>query len=176
MITKNFKMLVACLLQSAGSNSTNGFVPAKDVFGNTRYLGFKLGSYFPSSKTVSVTFSNQQGIQLGSGNTPASENDYTLDSQITSGLSASTPTQEYGVDASGNPFVDYTFTLTNSTGSPIEVKEIGYAQILVASANLNASASNYPFLLDRTVLDNPITIPANDYAAVKYTLKTVLPT
>lgn len=177
MITKNFKARVATLLQLSSLTSTSkGLLSVKDTGGTTRYISCYTGNSFPNSLTYSVAFSSSSsGIQVGTGSTAATEGDYKLEAQITSGMSASSPTQTCGVDSSGNPYLEYLFTLTNNTSSDIVVQEIGYVQQLRIADTQGGSASNSRyFLFDRTVLDTPVTVPANDSAAIKYRLKTVL--
>lgn len=173
MITKNFKALMACMLQSNGSVATKGYMPVKNVSGTTGYLGFYYAA-FPYSLYKNVSFSSAPGIIVGRGDTPATEDDYALESIITSGLTASNSTQTNGID-DGNPYLEYLFTLTNTTGSDIVVKEIGYLQFFQTATASGANASNYgSYLIERTVLSTPVTVPANDSAAIKYRLKTVL--
>jgi len=173
MITKNFKVFIACILQSSGNTTTKGYMPVKDVSGTTKYLGFNFAS-FPYNLYRNVTFSNGSGIIVGNGDTPATEDDYALESKITSGLTASNSTYTFGVD-DGNPYLEYLFTLTNTTGADIVVKEIGYVQPLQSATTSGGNASSSGnYLIDRTVLSTPVTVPANGSAAIKYRLKTVI--
>jgi hypothetical protein len=181
MITKNYKARVATLLQMT-TNSSNpgggtGLLSVKDVGGTTRYINYCNNNSFPYAIASSVSFNtNVAGIQVGTGSTAATEDDYKLETQITSGVRASSTTQTCGVDSSGNPYLEYLFTLTNTTSSDITVREIGYVQqfrLADTQGGSQSSTARY-LLLDRTVLDTPVTVPANDSAAIKYTLKTVL--
>lgn len=174
MITKNFKARVATLLQMS-ANST-GLFSVKEVDGTTKYFSLLSNNNFPATVATSVIFSARSaGIQVGTGSTSATEDDYKLEAQITSGMSASSTTQTGGVDSSGNPYLEYLFTLTNNTSSDVVVREIGYVQQLRTSNTQGSGVSgNCYCLFDRTVLTTPVTVPANDSAAVKYTLKTVL--
>ena len=179
MITKNFKARVATLLQMISSSSTTpqGLVSVKDVSGTTRYISCYLTNNFPYGMSSYVTFdAGLSGIQVGTGSTAATEDDYKLESQITSGMSASSTTPTWSVDNSGNPYLEYLFTLTNTTSSDIMVREIGYVQQFRLANTQGGSAVNTVryLLLDRTVLDTPVTVPAGDSAAIKYRLKTVL--
>jgi hypothetical protein len=179
MITKNFKTRIATLLQMSTSSSTStykGLLSVKDIGGTTRYICCYYSGSFPNSVSYPVTFNpNAAGIQVGTGSTAATEDDYKLESPITSGMSASIPTITIDLDSSGNPYIEYLFTLTNNTSSDIVVREIGYVQTLRAP-DTQGGSSGYDryFLFDRTVLDTPVTVPANDSAAIKYRLKTVL--
>ena len=173
MITKAFKNLLACVLGSSGGSLSTGNLPAKNMGGNVRYLGFR--NYFPGTVSQNVTFSASSGILVGTGNAAPTEDDYCLASQITSGMSATSPAATRSVDDNGNPYVEFVFVLSNTTGSDIVVSEIGYAQTLYCSSTEgSADSSTSTFLFDRTVLSTPVTVPANGSAAVKYTMKTVI--
>lgn len=178
MITKNFKARIATLLQmSTMTGSDTALVPVKGIDGSAAYASCYSSNNFPYNVTTSVSFSSSgAGIRVGTGGTAASEDDYKLEAQITSGMSASSVTPTYNVDGSGNPYLEYLFTLTNNTSNDITVREIGYVQSLrVASTQGGKANTSSNFLFDRTVLDTPVTVPANDSAAIKYKLKTVMP-
>lgn len=171
MITRNFKMFLAAILQIKSSAATPGYLPVVNVSNVTKYLGFYTSTI---ANTVLVNSLTNAGIWIGTGSDSPTENDYNLKSRITSGLTASTPTTTQGVDSDGNPYLTYLFTLTNTTSSDITVSEIGYVQNGGASSAIGESTSLDRFLLDRTVLDSPVTVPAGGSAAIEYTLKTVL--
>lgn len=177
MITKNFKARLATILQTNGSSK--GWLSVKDTEGTTRYLGCSVPGYniFPGTCTQNISFGSSSGIWLGSGNTPASEEDYNLESRITSGLSAASPSLTEGIDGSGNLYLEMVFLLSNTTSSDITVREIGYVQdFRLANTQGDTMANtNRNVMLDRTVLATPVTVPANDSAAIKYTLKTIMP-
>ena len=182
MITKNFMALVALMLQSNGPNSVVGFLPAKRTNGNTIYLGPRFGNYsFPVSVSAEGALSvHALGIHVGSGNTPPTTDDYTLESPITSGLSFSAITKNFDADDNGNPFVELLFTVTNTSENTITIREISYVQgVSFSSAkggNVNVNANSAFITLDRTVLDEPIIIPVSGSADIRYVLKTILPT
>lgn len=172
MITKNFKHLLAMVLLNNGSQATPAYLPVTTMNGTTQYIGGRM--YFPGTVTYSVsTSSSSTGIHLGTGDTAPTENDYALESKISSGITASTPTRQYNKDNNGNPYLTLMFTVTNTTSSDIIVKEIGFVQSAYLATNMGSSQSSNGthILLDRTILSQPVTIPANDSAAIKYTLK-----
>ena len=176
MITKNFKALLQGVLQTG---DTKGMVPAKNTSGTTVYIGpsFSSGSCYPysSNETIRIgSIGSNAGVYLGTGDAPATENDYTLSSVITSGLSAGAPTVTRGIDANGNPYKQIVAILTNSTAADITIKEIGYIQPFFASTTQMQSPSLHHLLLDHTVLASPVTVPANGTVALKYTLKTII--
>lgn len=177
MITKTFKALVSLLFASTGSE---GYIPVKKINGGEVLLApYFASDDFPCNPSNNVQINSNYsspGIYLGTGDTAPTEDDYGLAARITTGLTASTPTQATGKDANGNPYKQILFTLTNTTSTDIIVKEIGYVQTLRAGlTNAPTVVTNERFLLDRTVLPSPVTVPANNgTAAIKYTLKTII--
>lgn len=174
MRTKNFLNLMALVFERC--NITKGLLPCKDYTGATYYITpntFGNSSAFPYNAYQTIaTSASSAGFCVGSGTTVATENDYTLVSQITSGISASVVTNPY-LDSNGDPCVDFDLTITNTGSTPLTIAEIGYKQnIYCTTAQGSTSASYRLCLLDRTVLDQPVTIQASDYAVIRYTLKT----
>lgn len=171
MFTKWWKNCVKGMI--AGCQPTYAFnLPVKATNGTTYY--FANLSAYPGNVTVAFSLSNTAvGIHVGTGDTAATENDYTLASLITAGLSG-VITLSKGMDANDCPYVTYNLVLTNSTSADIVVKEIGMFQqeSCGASAGATSGLSNRVFMVDRTVLDTPVTVPANGNAAIYYTLKT----
>lgn len=169
MITAGFKNLMKQVLSSGGTSQ--GLLPIKDVGGTTRYLA----DYTAYPYTVSTTFTlsaSDAGISVGTGNTASSENDYQLANTITSGLTGSVSVSK-SVDSNDNSSIVLVVTLTNTTGSDISISEIGYKQECSASdAQDGTSTTDRVFLVDRTVLATPITIPANGQGIIRYTLTT----
>lgn len=176
MITVYAKKFLSLILCSSGTQIPASFVRVKNIVGNDFFLGAKFGT-FPGSAsfTLQISTNNNAGIYVGSGKTPATENDYSLTEKRTTGLTPSTPTLSYGVDNSGNPYTEFLFTLTNTTASAIEIAELGYAQTVTGANSEGGNANNSTVILfDHTVLETPITIPANDSAAIKYRIKAIL--
>lgn len=119
-----------------------------------------------SLSTLDTTPTDGRGcIILGNGtNQGESPEDFRLESQITTNLSCDS------VSVSRNTTVKtYTATFSNSGTSDITVTEIGYvSRIIYTYSNWNHIYDN--FLMDRTVLDTPITIPAGESRTVTYEL------
>jgi len=103
-------------------------------------------------------------IILGNGTTEPTPEDYCLESQITTNLSCD------NVSVSRNTTVKtYTATFSNSGTSDITVTEVGYvSRIMYTHTGWDDIYDN--FLMDRTVLDTPITIPAGESRTVTYEL------
>ena len=108
------------------------------------------------------------GVSFGTGTTPATASDYVLESILGDNkINVSTPSsisfsrydtyEEYTV----------TFGVTNKTADAITISEMG----LTAMPYSPNSGSNYFVLVDRTVLDTPITIPAGQSKQITYTIR-----
>lgn len=171
MVTKNFLNALAMALQS-GSNI--GSLPVKDTTGRVKYLTG--GSTFYTSTTKAVTTNaNAAGISVGTGNAAATEDDFQLAEPLTSGINLTLTETVYGADEPGYPYVQYKVTVTNTGSDPITVKEICYKQTLYAARypGYAAGADNRICMLDRTVLDTPVTIAAGDAGIITYKLRTI---
>lgn len=175
MITNNFKTYMALILSGAANGISCGLLPIVNVSGVTYYAANNVYNSMPSDLSQALTLSaTERGISFGSGNTAATANDYNLESTITSGLSAFV-NRFNALDNNGNPYLQLDIMLSNTSDNPITVKEIGYKQYLRCSdAADSKSLNSRVFLLDRTVLPAPVTIPVNDYVIIRYTLKTII--
>ena len=177
MITKYFKRYAGSLLLSSnGISPVLSGVPIKPTDGSTYYLsGYSNNNCFPYSVSNSFTTSlNSQGIVLGSGTTAATEDDYRIETPITSGLSVNV-TRTYSLDTDGNPSEHFLLAVTNTSSASITVSELCYQQILYAYASPDGnSPAVKTFCFDRTLLDSPVTIAAGETAVIRYTLKALV--
>ena len=178
MITKNFKTILALILES-NNYSSDSVLAVKNTAGAIRYIGCYFNNYnFPVAINHAMQINSTQtaqGVYVGTGSTAPTADDYKLEAVIASGITASDPSRYVNVDSDGNPYIQLIYTLTNTTSSDITINEIGYIQTMRTSntAGTSATAASY-LMLDRTVLSTPVTVPANGTAAIKYTLKTVI--
>ena len=139
---------------------------------NTIPTSFKIGTI---DETVSSS-DQSPWLIIGSDNTAPSLSDYNLKSQITTGLSLGTTTRTAINDTDGR-IKRYSCLATNISNSDIVVGEFGMVVIAVAASLPNVSTGGgYRILFDRTVLDTPLTIPANESATLIYDFKTLFPT
>ncbi len=174
MLTKNFKNMMALILESFGGG--NGLLPIKAYNGVTYYGRpyFNAGDVYPYATYWDCRLNNDGGFWFGSGDTAATEDDYTLETKITSGLSFSR-TSVNALDNNGNPYAKHNFLITNTSQSSITIAEIGWFQYMRSASNQGGQENNRILVLfDRTVLATPITIAAGEYAVIEYTLKTVI--
>lgn len=139
----------------------------KDVYGNVSDVGY-YSDYVSSPILTSISFTGYGGIVIGKGTTPATLDDYCLEWLITSGMTAS---NSRGIDENGNPYT--LITLTNITDKAITVGEIGVVGYGYYQAG---SSSPKHILLDRTVLESPITIEPGGVGQITYTIRFNYPT
>lgn len=171
MVTRNFLNILAMALQ-AGSDL--GGVPGRAVNGEFRYFNGAL-SFLNSPTKAGTKDATAAGISVGTGNTAPTEDDWQLEEHLGTGINITLTETVYGNDAPGVPYVQYKVTVTNTGSAPITVKEIGYKQT-VGSARYPGSSvdgGTRVFLLDRTVLDTPVTIAAGDAGIITYKLRTI---
>jgi len=174
MLTNNFKKILFKVIFGFSVNATD-YPPAKfsniptliSISGSSRHLS-DYDVWFPtvnSLSTLNTTPTNGRGyIILGNGTTEPTPEDYRLESQITENLSCD------NVSVSRNTTIKtYTATFSNSGTSPMTVTEIGYVSRFVWDYTFGDYSFDN-FLMDRTVLDTPITIPAGESRTVTYEL------
>ena len=115
--------------------------------------------------------SNNAGVIFGNGDTLPTLEDYKLSGDIVSGFTYSAAISKASTD--NGISITARYTITNTSSSEIVIKEIGVVNKLMSS---NYSGLQYIGLLERTVLDTPVTIPAGGVGQVVYTITFNLPT
>lgn len=173
MLTKWYKSILKYLPISSSNMAYGPQVKSTD--GATRYLKLKgttgnagIGMAPWIVPTVVVVNSSSYGIRLGTGTTAPTENDYSLESVITSGLSASVNSSSIR-NSSGNIETIFAVTVTNTSTSDITIGEIGYYGLQpMHTSEGSAASSNYAIMYDRTLLNAPVTIGAGDSATINY--------
>ena len=160
MLTKNFYSFIRATLSTPNSTSadftkTDGTTTS--IFFNNGYPPFRIMNVW--AKGIS-----QYGVSFGTGTTPATVSDYFLESILTdTQISVSVPSA-----VSFSRFDTYdeysvTFGVTNITAEAITISEVGLTA--------NPQSNPYYVLVDRTVLDTPITIPAGQSKQITYTIR-----
>lgn len=118
-------------------------------------------------KLTTASGSNPMSYYMvGSGTTPATFDDYKLENTITSGLTCTT-----AVIMDANNDAIHKFTFTNISNNDITIGEIG----IIGSAYYSGS-NHTSVLVERTVLDSPLTIPAGGIGTIDYSIKIPIPT
>lgn len=153
------------------SNFQYATVQFKDPTGVEHYYKPTSGRQSQSIFISSALSSSSNGIAVGSGNTEPTEEDYTLESQIT-GLTGSISVADI-VNSENFSFKhSILVTLTNSGAEDVTVKEIGYfgysgtSTTRGGAVGQNTNAKGY--LIDRTVLENPVVVPAGESSVISY--------
>ncbi len=139
---------------------------------NPNYLGEQLGSYTVDVYTTS-------GVVFGNGTAEPTINDTNLSGDYVLGLSNSNVliSNEYEIDETG---VTYTtlYSITNSTGAPITISELGIFDYYYGTNNGAGTAIKkqvIPYMIERVLLETPITIPINGIGQVTYTFRMNIP-
>ena len=161
MLTKAGKLLLRCGWTATGVYENYDNLKWKALNnGNDVWIVPSLDYLFTGKDLRFDQSSN--GIIVGSGNTTPTENDYQLDSQILSGLSVTSSFVRYGGEGTKIGYVG-NYMITNSSNEDITIKEYGY-QLHKYQQRKNGSSiavGQFPILLSRSVLETPVTIPAN---------------
>ena len=104
------------------------------------------------------------GVIIGSGTTPPTIDDYKLENRITlSGITSSGSVSTTSDD--GGITLISVLTIANNSGQEITIGECGIF------TNNGSTGDAYCALIERTVLESPITIPAGGVGQVTYTIR-----
>lgn len=178
MINSNFKKVLTSIIFSSTSSydsppsSPSDYLPAIKSCGNmSRQLNFSesyvenvMASYVNLLNHMSTNGSNNTlYMMVGTGTREATENDFDLQT-INNLLTCDSVV----VNGSGNHTKIYTAVFSNTTSNDIAITEVG---LYGSMAYQHFGTPIYDnFLLDRTVLSTPITIPAGESKAITYEL------
>ena len=173
MFTKNW---YAALASTLGGNSDDCKARQKSFAGSTPTSAagsITLKGTIAGVPTLERLVTNTEikyantGVIIGSGTTPPTIEDYVLENRI------STPTSHtiaFTTYDDGNGIVyEALFTITNTHSEPITISEIG---LYGAGGSGNSNA----VLMERTVLEAPITIQPGSVGQVTYTIRMNYPT
>lgn len=175
MITKNFYVLVAAGITYdserksfpikgwAGSNSA---YYSWSNYGPEITIKSAMQTVATSAPRETVAFTK---VMFGTGDTPPTINDYNLSGELITGLVATKVTTNYINSDSFS--ISTLYTLTNTGTEAVTIKEVGLGQSFKYHGNSDNSC-----LIERTVLDTPVTIPAGGIGQVEYTITLTYPT
>lgn len=126
------------------------------------------GNTTPSIGVLNTKNSSGGGVILGTGDTSPTYADYKLSGNIISTFSYMQNTKKSVTDKGIQ--LSATYTITNTGTEAFTIREVG----LIAAAS-NSSSASYKLLLERTVLDSPVTIEPNGVGQVTYTININMP-
>lgn len=124
--------------------------------------------------TDKVTGSFGYGVVFGSGNVAPTLDDITLSGDLITGLSSSYKYTEAFLDNCVELTILY--TLTNNNDESITIGEIALIDMIQNQPQQYYDTYYYPYLIERSVLETPITIPAGGVGQVTYTIRMNYPT
>jgi len=103
-------------------------------------------------------------LVVGNDDTPVAYDDYKIKNELT-GISYSSVSRTLSYSSTSS-FIEIVRSITETEGIDKEIKEIAvYA--------CYAGNCSHKFCIDRTVLDTPITLPANDTITIAWRLATI---
>lgn len=171
MLTRNFyHSLLAAFTKKT---ITNGFTDYTGAVKNASYSSSWMnmialsGIYNLLTGGMSATW----GVRIGSGSTPATLDDFALESVITTGYSVVNQSSSSIITESDNGAVYSTYAVTNTSTTPLKISEIGLFGTLFYEGTSKVFG-----LLDRTVLDEPIVINPGETKSLTYTIRMNYPT
>ena len=178
MLTKNFYNILA----SAGLfTSIKNKLKATDgtVYSYNTNMGASSNSplYFKNMNILMTSApTSSGGVMVGTGKTPATADDYVLESPVTSGITVNNQSAtSYSLDDSG-VHLSATYGIRNTGSDPLEISEIGCFGYLTAIKTGNSTNVTASFLIERTVLETPVVIPPNESRQITYTISLRYPT
>ena len=168
------------------TNTSSGTYPAqsfKNLFGDTKTISEMGGTNTALTFTGAVANSGSLSrpisstsatvgdicLDIGSGNTAPTENDYCLESPIDLGYSGKSNCTSI-LDENNNIIgTQNSVTYINNTGSEVTIREIG---TYLYSGYAPQSGSTYKswFLIERTVLETPIVVPVNGTVTIVFNM------
>lgn len=177
MLTKWAKKLIGISTDNSVMffNGALGCIECKGINGTDYITGPEsfAGTLTFVTNPVATGSSPSQGIAIGGGNTPATENDYSIESIITSLTCGSLSVDKSYDSENGKMYYFVNLTLTNPTAEDITVNEVcrlaryhkvtNFGDAVPTSGNTGICV-----LMDRTVLDTPLLVPAGESAILRY--------
>lgn len=158
MLTKNFYALMRTALgKTSSSIVSTGNTTENTIFYTSNWYGVFGGMCVYNSTNGS------QYVLFGNGTTPATINDYKLESPIDSGIAVANPSST--TNEQTDDYILWTVTFGVKASVETTISEIG----LISKAHLTNGYAET--LVDRTVLDTPITIPAGQSKQITYTIR-----
>lgn len=174
MFTRNWYKAMAALVFGGEDEDTFVSLDGKSTqfirgYGYSVQIGGNYNDYRnPAMMVLRNNTAGYGGVVIGTGTQPPTIDDYCLSGDLISSYTSSASfSDEY--DENG-AYGTTLFTITNTGTKAFTIGEIGLI------SGLNGSGSSYKALLERTVLETPITIEPGGVGQITYTLRMNYPT
>ena len=171
MFLKNWYKIVFGMMSGAGMP-----LQIKDTSGTARNFAFNSSpaqmiyfSVYDILKKWTTNPTNDYGVVFGNGDTPVTMDDYKLAGSIVTGCTVTLANGSSCAD--DGVTIEKTFSVSNTGNADITIKEVG----IVHAFYYSSTAYKYA-LVERTVLDSPVTIPAGGFGQVIYRISAPFPT
>lgn len=162
MITKVYYKIINSAIMLANASSV------VDVNGNVMSGIFSNVPTFDKITTLLSSYYDS-GVVLGTGDDEMSMDNYQLSGSIITGLKTTTAVYTAFDDNAASRMVE--FTLSNTTSIDKTIKEVAYID------EVHSSDAGYRYyMLDRTVLAEPLTIPSGGVGKLRYMIEIKMPT
>ena len=173
MFTKNWYILQSLHMLADSKQHLTDIKPLDwDGQSKTKYYPYKTNvSIQKAINSVKTDLTRHlSGVLFGTGDTPASLDDYKLAGDVIQNIATSiSKTYSY---SEAQPSLKALYTITNNNEAAITIKEVA----LNLQFDYSSNGSSTGCVIDRTVLDTPVTIPAGGVGQVEYTITLNLPT
>lgn len=160
--------VVDCTGASVRTKLTSGHLA--DIGTGMRYGRSGTPSNYSSDYYAPTPYYALSGVYFGSGSTPANLADYKLESYL-SGLSITSSSVVVSTVGDGQYSATNSYIVRNGNESEVNIYEIGVFTALgnkPYDAKIDSDYIAYMCLMERTVLTEPITIPAGESKLVTY--------
>lgn len=163
MLTRNFISAYKAVIDHVNNLGFGGY-PFKSLDGSISYADNSLAAasilIFKSTTDLRPTYNGNTKygglcvIAIGSGSTPATADDYTMEAEISEGVEVLTQTTALNSTFSRD-FASISRRIRNTSDSPITIREVG----LISRGKVGGQYQFTPeCLIAREVLSEPITI------------------
>lgn len=169
MLTKNFYNYM--MARASKMTVTNGLLLPDGTVQNAGYYSSisseVLLDIIDTLKKPSNTTITTNGVFIGTGVTPATAADSGLESYLMSGFSMANPSAPAISAETDHVSISATYSITNTGDTALAISEIG----LFGNVYTGSGPSTTVVLLDRTVLEEPITINPGISKMLTYTIR-----
>ena len=171
MLNNNFKKIMSVCAPFPSASGVSLKLTNGRFLNGVVSVNFSGKTYSFANVKYNTAASSYSGntVVFGDSDQPATLEDYKIVGNVIPNLVASVATVKSDENITAR------FTITNNNSTEITIKEVCY----VASAtyySANWGSNNLSVVIDRTVLDTPVTIPAGGVGQVEYTITFNLPT